>query len=110
MPTISPLSLRRSTRKTTPPERLREEVPLAGLAGDPKLDLNVTPEVASVVEAAVLQHDLMVDGPPEEEKNSDVESEVGSLSSRDSSIVRHPSDNYNRKVRMRRSLSLYSCM
>ena len=111
MPTISPLSLRRSSRYSTPPERLREEVPLAGLAKDPQLDLNVTPDVASVVEAAGLQHDLMTDSPAgadTNQRNSEVESEIESVSSADSSTGRHPLDNYNRKVRIKGLLSFIS--
>ena len=104
MPTVSPLPVRRSTRKSNPPERLREDEPLVGLTDDPQLDLGVTPRVASVVEAAVLQHDLMADSPEAStnQRNSEVESEDDSLSSRDSSVARHPSDNYNRKVRLER--------
>ena len=109
MPTVTPISLRRSTRKITPPERLREEEPLVGLTKDPVWDIDVTPRVASVVEGAVLQHDLMADSPEAStnERNSEVETEDDSASSRGSSAARHPSDNYNRKVRRERLCFVY---
>ena len=95
---VTPVPQRRSTRVTNPPQRLREETPVAE---NPQANTAVSttlPNVAEIVQDVTASSDIMAESSPP--SNSLPEPDISDLESQSSSsqCQRHSSDNYTRKV------------